>query len=63
MKSALQEAIAYTIQTTVPNQQTDTEQDSEIKLITQESQQSNEDITEMDTEKEPRVRNVLPKIL
>ena len=63
MKSALQEAIAYTIQTTVPNQQTDTEQDSEIKLITQESQPSNEDITEMDTEKEPRVRNVLSKRL
>ena len=63
MKSALQEAIAYTIQTTVPNQQIDTEQDSEIKLITQESQPSNEDITEMDTEKEPRVRNVLSKRL
>ena len=45
---------------TIPNQHIDMEQENEIELITQESQPTNEEITGMKIEKEPRKRKEIP---
>ena len=58
-KTTIQEAIAQLIPMTILNQLINTELDNETELITHEYQPTNEDITNMELEKEQRKRKEL----
>ena len=60
VKISIQEAISQVLSMTIPNQHIVMEQENEIELITQESQPTNEEITGMKIEKEPRKRKEIP---
>ena len=54
VKTAIKEAILQLTSTTTPNQHIEMEPDNETELITQESQPTHENITDMNLEKERR---------
>ena len=54
MKTVIKETITQLTSTTTPNQHFEMEPENETELITQESQPTNENITNMNLEKERR---------
>ena len=60
MKTTIQDEIVQLTHMTISNQYIETEPENETKLINQESQPTNEDITDMNLEKEQRKRKERP---
>ena len=60
MKTTIQDEIVQLTHMTISNQYIETEPKNETKLINQESQPTNEDITDMNLEKEQRKRKERP---
>ena len=56
MKNSIKEGLGQLRHSVIPTQNIGTESENELELITQESQPTNENNTNMDLEKESRTR-------